>query len=262
MDVTEYNRKAWNGYVASGNKWTKPFTVEQIAAARAGDLSDVVLTPTKPVPDAWYGKGGVAGKKILCLASGGGQQGPMFAAAGAVVTVYDMSDAQLAQDREVAEREGLSLDTVQGDMRDLGAFEDETFDLIVHPVSNGFVEEILPVWKEAYRVLKTGGVLLSGFVNPAIFTYDEDDADKPEATLRYSVPYSDLEVLSKEKIEERMAAGHALEFGHSLEDQIGGQTSAGFVIADFFADGWSPEAGERDRWFEPFFATRALKLEL
>ncbi|MEC9443178.1 MAG: class I SAM-dependent methyltransferase [Myxococcota bacterium] len=262
MDIADHNRKAWNGYVASGNKWTKPFSPAQIENARAGDLSDVVLTPNKSIPMEWYGDGGVRGKQLLCLAGGGGQQGPMFAAAGAHVTVYDMSDGQLGQDRFVAEREGLEITTVQGDMRDLGVFEDASFDLIFHPCSNGFVPEILSVWKEAYRVLRSGGALLSGFVNPAIFTYDEDDADKPEAMLRHKVPYSDLEVLSKEELEARAAKGRALEFGHSLQDQIGGQTAAGFLIADFFADGWSPEAGERDRWFEPFFATRALKLDL
>ena len=53
MDIADHNRKAWNGYVASGNKWTKPFSPAQIKNARAGDLSDVVLTPNKSIPMEW-----------------------------------------------------------------------------------------------------------------------------------------------------------------------------------------------------------------
>src|SRR5580658_7124734 len=98
---------------------------------------------------------------MLCLASGGGQQGPILAAAGANVTVFDNSPAQLAQDRLVAEREGLVIETVQGDMANLCVFKDARFDLIIHPVSNVFVPDVKPVWREAYRILKPGGALLS-----------------------------------------------------------------------------------------------------
>ncbi len=103
---------------------------------------------------------------ILCLASGGGQQAPILAAAGANVTVFDNSPAQLRQDALVAQREGLPLRTVQGDMRDLSAFGDDSFDLIFHPVSNIFVPEVRPVWRECYRVVRPGGVLLMGTLNP------------------------------------------------------------------------------------------------
>ena len=81
---------------------------------------------------------------MLCLASGGGQQGPILAAAGANVTVFDNSPRQLAQDRLVADREGLAIETVLGDMADLSAFPDARFDLIVHPVSNVFVPDVRP----------------------------------------------------------------------------------------------------------------------
>src|SRR5205085_1973198 len=96
----------------------------------------------------------VAGLEVLCLASGGGQQGPILAAAGARVTVFDNSPNQLAQDRLVADREGLALETVRGDMADLAAFPDARFDLIVHPCSNMFVPDVRPVWREAFRVLR------------------------------------------------------------------------------------------------------------
>ena len=130
----------------------------------------------KPVPREWFPP--MQGLKILGLACGGGQQGPIFAAAGAEVTIFDNSPAQLERDREVAEREGLNIRTVEGDMRDLSIFADESFDLIFHPVSNLFIHEISPVWKEAYRVLRHGGYMLSGFMNPLFYLFDWDDMEK------------------------------------------------------------------------------------
>ena len=132
MDIRDYNRTAWNSEVAKKNEWTVPVTSEAIARAREGDWS-VVLTPEAPVPRDWFGD--LTGAKVLGLASGGGQQGPILAAAGADVTVFDNSPAQLGQDQLVAERDGLSIETVEGDMRDLSRFADNSFDLIFHPVS-------------------------------------------------------------------------------------------------------------------------------
>ncbi len=106
MDVFSYNKEAWNKEVARGNPWTIPATPEMITEARRGVLY-LLLTPTRFVPDDWLGD--VQGKNILCLASGGGQQGPLLAAAGANVTVLDQSPAQLAQDRFVADRESLKI---------------------------------------------------------------------------------------------------------------------------------------------------------
>ncbi len=57
-------------------------------------------------------------------------------------------------------------------MRDLSAFADESFDLVFHPVSNLFVPEVRPVWNEAFRVLRRGGSLLAGFLNPAVYIFD------------------------------------------------------------------------------------------
>ena len=116
MDIREHNRKAWDKQVENRNEWTLPVSAEAIAAARRGEWG-LLLTPTKTVPRDWYPT--LPGADVLCLASGGGQQGPILAAVGARVTVFDNSPAQLAQDRLVAEREGLPLVTVEGDMRNL-----------------------------------------------------------------------------------------------------------------------------------------------
>ena len=130
MDVRRYNRRAWDREVERGQKWTVPVEPEAIAAARQGRW-EVVLTPTRPVPRSWFPD--LRGADVLCLASGGGQQGPLLAAAGARVTVLDNSPGQLARDREVADRDALSLETVQGDMANLSMFGDGSLDVIFHP---------------------------------------------------------------------------------------------------------------------------------
>jgi SAM-dependent methyltransferase len=162
--VRSHNREAWDAEVERGNRWTVPVDHDAIEAARQGRL-DVGLTDSKAVPAAWFPD--LDGAEVLCLASGGGQQGPLLAAAGANVTVLDNSPGQLARDRLVAEREALPLRTVEGDMRNLSEFADGESDLVFHPVSNLFVPEVRPVWTEAFRVLRKGGTLLAGFVNPA-----------------------------------------------------------------------------------------------
>jgi ubiquinone/menaquinone biosynthesis C-methylase UbiE len=181
-----------------------------------------------------------------------------LAAAGAKVTVYDNSPRQLAQDRLVAEREGLELRTVEGDMRRLDALADESFDLIVHPVSNLFVPEVRPVWQESYRVLRPGGSLLAGFSNPVYYLFDPVLHDQGVLEVRYALPYSDLTSLDAEVRQRYQDDLQPMEFGHTLEDQIGGQLDAGFVLAGFYEDGW--DGVKLAEYLPIFIATRALKL--
>ncbi len=254
-ELRDYNREAWNRQVATGNRWTVPVGPEVIASARRGEWS-VVLTPHKPVPREWFGD--LSGKDVLGLASAGGQQGPVLAAAGARVTVFDNSPSQLGQDRKVAEREGLSIRLVEGDMRDLSAFADESFDLIFHPCSNGFVNEVRPVWREAFRVLRPGGVLLSGFSNPIVYLFDPDLEKQGVMQLKYRMPYSDLTSLSEEECRRYTDAGEPLCVAHSLEDQIGGQLEAGFLLAGFYEDKYV-EGDRLSEYLSGYCATRAVK---
>ena len=255
MDILNHNREAWNKQVEEGNIWTQPVDSQKIQEARNGKWS-VVLTPTKPVPSDWFPL--LAGKKVLCLASGGGQQGPIFASAGAEVTVFDNSPHQLKKDKMVAEKESLYIKIEQGDMRNLSRFKDESFDLIFHPVSNCFIDDVNKVWKECYRILKFGGTLLAGFGNPLIYIFDMHEWDKNgNLKISHKIPYSDLEQLPKDQLEERIANKETLEFGHSLQDQIGGQIASGFIINGFYED--SSGGDLLDPYINTYIATRAVK---
>lgn len=256
--LIEHNRAAWDRQALEAREWSRPVDEATIAAAREGRW-DVHLTP-RPLPADWLGD--VRGRRILCLASAGGQQAPVLAAAGAEVTVFDLSDGQLAQDRAVAERDGLSLRLVQGDMRDLGALADGSFDVVFHPISNLYIPDVRPVWAESHRVLAAGGLLMASFYNPVVFV-GERDPDLAEQGLirpRYRIPYSDLDDLEPAALEARRASGEALTFGHGLGDLIGGQLAAGFVI-DRFLEDWQPRPRfVIDRYLPTFLATRARRV--
>lgn len=255
MDVKAYNRHAWDQEVQRGNPWTVPVGPDVIAAARAGRW-EIVLTPIKPIPRGWF-PADMTGVDILCLASGGGQQAPVLAATGARVTVLDNSEGQLGQDRLVAEREGLDIRTIHGEMADLSMLEDASFDLIVHPVSNCFAPEIRPVWRESFRVLRPGGALLAGYFNPAAFVFDDPYTKEGPLKVSFTLPYSDIASLSEERRQAFIDKDEPLLFGHMLDDQIGGQLDAGFLIAGFYED-HTPGVLLAEH-MPMFIATRAIK---
>ena len=257
MNHLRHNRRAWNGPALQACVWSIPVDGATIAQARAGTWQ-VVLTPRLPVPRAWFGE--VAGRRILCLASGGGQQAPVLSAAGAQVVSFDLSEEQLAKDQAVAQREQLPLQCVQGDMANLSCFADASFDLVFHPASNVFVPDVRPVWRECHRVLRPGGVLLAGFMNPALFMFDHDQADETGVlTVRHALPYSDLHSLAPAELQRRVEQGEPLEWSHSLDAQIGGQIAAGFALTGFYEDRWFDDSWLFSNHCPVSMATRGLK---
>ncbi|RPJ19147.1 MAG: class I SAM-dependent methyltransferase, partial [Chloroflexi bacterium] len=194
MDIRSYNREAWNREVEGGkNPWSQPVSPEIIAKARQGEFS-ILLTENIPVPLKWFPP--LKGADVLCLASGGGQQGPVLSAAGARVTVFDNPPAQLKQDQLVAEREALSIRTVEGDAAHLSMFPDESFDLVFNPCSTVFMPDVRAVWKETYRVLRHGGILMTGSMNPVHYIFDLYKADEGILEVANAIPYSDLTSIS------------------------------------------------------------------
>jgi len=254
MDVAAYNRRAWDQQVEQGNRWTRPVSSEVIRAARTGDWN-VVLTPEKPVPADWFPD--LSGLKVLCLACGGGQQAPILAAAGGDITVLDNSPGQLEQDQKVARRDDLKIQSELGDMRDLSRFSDGSFDLIFNPCSVSFIPDVDPVFQEAARVLRTGGTLLAGFVNPVRFVFDDDKLEQGELVVRHVLPYSDSTHLTEEEQRKLESQGEPLMFSHSLDSLIQGQLRAGFSLIDFFEDG--SRGDPVCRYLPAYFATLARK---
>ena len=247
-NYTEINATVVDQWVESGWEWGKPIDHETFAAAKRGEWS-VVLTPNKPVPKSWFCE--FRDARILGLASGGGQQMPLFSALGAHCTVLDYSERQLLNERQVAERESYAIELVRADMTKPLPFENEVFDLIFHPVSNCYIQDVMSVWRECFRVLKKGGILLAGFDNGINFLFDEE-----ETTIETTLPFNPL--ADAELYEKSVRNDWGIQFSHSIEEQIGGQLRAGFTLTDIYED--TNSAGTlHDHNAPTFYATRAVK---
>lgn len=250
-NYTDFNARVIDGWAREGWEWSIPISREAYAKALKGEW-DVLLTPTKPVPHGWLGE--LRGKSLLGLACGGAQQMPVFAALGAVCTVLDYSQAQTDAERMVAAREGYEMNVVRADMSKPLPFADESFDVIFHPVSNIFVKDVRAVWRECFRVLKPGGVLLSGLDNGFCFLFDDEKQD----TIINTLPFDPL--VNPEQMEQLRRGDCGVQFSHTMEEQLGGQLEAGFILTHLYED-TDAEGFLHDHNVPLYVATRAVKPE-
>ena len=248
MNYQDINAQTIDRWIDEGWQWGRPIGSAQFAAAKRGDW-EVLLSPTKPVPHSWFGE--LAGKKVLGLASGGGQQMPIFAALGAECTVLDYSEKQLESERAVAAREGYGIRVIRADMTLPLPFEDGEFGLVFHPVSNVYVRRVRPIWRECFRVLRRGGALLSGLDNGLNFVFDAD-----ERTLINSLPFDPLD--NPEYMRQLRETDDGVQFSHTLDEQIGGQLEAGFVLTALYED-TNGEGRLHEMNIPTFIAARAVK---
>jgi hypothetical protein len=100
-------------------------------------------------------------------------------------------------------------------------------------------------------------VLLAGFANPILYVFDDALAEKGELQVRHTIPYSDLTSLTDAERRRYTDQHEPLVYGHSLDDQIGGQLDAGFVIAGLYED--RDPSHPLARFLPTFIATRAVK---
>lgn len=248
MNYQDTNARTIDRWIEEGWEWGKPISHEVYEEAKKGRW-DVLLTPVKCVPHDWLGE--LKGRKVLGLASGGGQQIPIFTALGAECTVLDYSPKQLESEKMVAEREGYSVRIVRADMTKPLPFADEEFDIIFHPVSNCYIEEVRPVFRECFRILKPGGVLLSGLDNGINFMTDEN-----EERILFTFPFNPLK--NQEQMKSLTDSDCGVQFSHTLEEQIGGQLEAGFVLTGLYEDR-NGQGRLHEMNIPTFIATRAVK---
>ncbi|MCI5775598.1 MAG: class I SAM-dependent methyltransferase [Aerococcus sp.] len=244
----DINKETIDRWVEEGWEWAQPISHEDYLKAQEGQW-DVLLTPTKPVPHEWLGD--LKGKKVLGLASGGGQQMPIFSALGADCTVIDYSSRQIALEREIAGRENYQIQLIEGDMTKRLPFADETFDLIFHPVSNCYIEDVQHVFNEAYRVLKKGGVFLAGLNNEINYIVDET-----EEKIVWRMPFNPLKDKAAREFLNEANAG--MQFSHTTTEQIGGQLKAGFTLCDMYDD-TNGEGRLHELNIKTYIATKAVK---
>lgn len=248
MKYQDKNAATIDKWVEEGWQWGKPIDHFSFEQAKEG-VWNVKLTPVKYVPHQWFGN--LKGKKVLGLASGGGQQMPVFVALGAECTVLDYSLQQLESERMVAERENYQIEIVHADMTNPLPFADESFDVIFHPVANCYVEKVKPIWKECYRILKPSGILLAGMDNGINYLFDDD-----ETVAVNCLPFNPLK--NQAQMEQLEKSDSGVQFSHTLEEQINGQLEAGFRLTSLYED-TNGEGRLHELNVPTFIATRAEK---
>ncbi|MDO5330815.1 MAG: class I SAM-dependent methyltransferase [Bacillota bacterium] len=248
-DYQDINKKTIDRWVGNGWKWGIPISHEEFLKAKNGDW-DVVLTPTRKVPHEWFGD--LKGKRVLGLASGGGQQVPIFAALGAEVTVLDNSPKQIESELLVAKREGYQVKAVEADMTKPLPFPDGYFDLIFQPVSFCYIREVFPIYKEVHRILKKGGVYLSVAENEINYLVE----DETEERIVQRMPFDPIvDEAARRRLEE---SDSGMQFSHSYEEQLGGLLKAGFTIADLYED-TNGEGHLHELNVKTYIATKAIR---
>lgn len=227
-DLQRFNRERWEALAAANVAFSRP-------------MLDLTPETARQWLDPYGVMGEVAGQRVLCLSSGGGQQSAAFALLGADVTVVDLAATQLERDRAALAHYGLSAVLVQGDMRDLSAFADAAFDLVYHPYSISFVPDTAPVFDGVARVLRSGGLYRLNWHNPFVKGVDERDWNGMGYNLKQ--PYRDGEVVFDDPDWEiqaedgtvRRVAGPR-EFNHKLSTVLNGLIGHGFTLLGLWED--------------------------
>ncbi len=214
--------------------------------------------------DPWLlGEGSIEGRRILCLAAGGGMHGPLLALAGANVTVVDFSDQQLTIDRQLANHYRLNIQTVNASIDDLAALASASFDAVVQPVSSCYVRELLKVYAEVARVLRPKGLYVAQHKQPTSLQATTLPSDKGYLVQSYADEGCELSP-SNEKSSIRES--EMTEFVHTWETLLGGLCRSGFVIEDFIepprSDAWAPLGSPeyRARFLPPYVKVKARRV--
>jgi SAM-dependent methyltransferase len=245
-----HNRRAWDELVVKKQCFTRP--------ARDEDFVDPL---GKVDPLGWLG-GDIRGRALLCLAAGGGKHGPLYAAAGASVTVVDLSPAMLELDRQVAAERRIELRTVEASMDAMPMLTTASFDLVIHPVSTCYVPQIGRVYREIARIMRPGGLYISQHKTPT--SLQADTAAGPRG-YELVEPYYRTGPLPPVVGSPHREEG-TLEYLHRWEELLGHMCQAGFAIEDLVeplhakADSVRGDFGHRSQFVAPYVRIKARRM--
>lgn len=224
-EIAEHNRRFWSKLSAEKHEYARPWLdldreiLKRFANCELKHLPEpyTYIYPNQIFKD-------VAGKDVLCLAASGGQQSAVFGLLGANVTVFDLTPGQLENDQKAADHYGYKITIIEGDMRDLSAFENSAFDIVYQAISLVFVPDIKIVYKEVCRILKPQGYYKIEHCNPATSIVEETSWD--------GEGYRILQPYKKGRIDDPDAA----EFRHTLEDIFNDLIETSFAIIGIYED--------------------------
>jgi SAM-dependent methyltransferase len=209
----------------------------------------------------WLGKS-IRGWQVLCLAAGGGRHSILYSAAGANVTVVDISDGMLELDRAACEHYQFTVRMIQASMLSMPMLHDEEFDLVIHPVSTCYVKTLAPVFAEVSRVLRPGGLYISQHKSPFSL---QTSLTTHQGKYWIETEVGGVAVPVQRNHASSLRETDATETAHSLEDILGGICRAGMVIEDLSEpdhikpDASFDSAGHRAQFVRPYIRIKARR---
>ena len=249
MEHLQHNRSAWNHLADSGSVFAHTATDEECRE------------PLKTLDSRGWLPASVAGLDVLCLAGGGGWQSVLYAAAGARVTVVDLSDSMLRLDERECRRRGYTVQVIQTSMEDLSMLGDQTFDIVHQPVSTCYVPSVRPVYREISRLLRDDGLYISQHKQPVSLQISHRN-ERHQFVI--GLEYYQTGPLPRMQDTAYRETG-TTEYLHRLEEIVGDLCLSGFVIEDLRepprAD---PQAdvshfGYRGRFVPPYVRIKARR---
>jgi len=248
--IQQRNRQAYDRMVQTRHFLTQPVSAQELA-------SPLATLDAK----GWLG-GNIRGWNVLCLAAGGGRQGPLYCAAGARVTVLDISSAMLQLDRQVSAHLGINYQIIQGEMSDLSMFRPDEFDLVAHPVSTCYVADVETVFTQVARVLRPGGLYISQHKQPMNLQASlEMNQGRYVVETPVGYPAKSLAIGQASLLREP----DTVEFAHSLDAILGGICRAGMFIEAVSEpdhanlDSEPGTMGHRSRFIRPYLRIKARR---
>ncbi len=250
MTYLDHNRRGWDGLAAEGHVFCRPPSeaeFQQPLATLDGQ--------------GWLGAD-LTGTRVLCLGAGGGRQGPLYAAAGAEVTVVDISDRQLDVDRRVAAERRLAVRLVRTSMEDLSMLADASFDIVAQPVSSCYVPRLDRLFAEIGRVLRCQGLYVSQHKTPTSLQVNANISTAGWVLETAYYHQGPLPPAARSRIRET----GTIEYLHRWESLLGGLCRHGFVIEDV-AEPWhgDPQAepgtfAHRCHYIAPYVRLKARRV--
>ena len=248
--LTRHNQARWEALAKANVAYSRPFL--DLTLESAWDVVDEQRVLRKL---GWgsAGTANIAGKNILCLAGGGGQQSAAFGLLGANVTVLDFSPTQLERDVEALQHYGLSAQLEQGDMRDLSRFADDSFDLVYHAFSINFVPNPDPVFAEVGRVLKSNGIYRVHCHNPFVMGLDETNWNGEGYPLKSpyqegAVQFDELNWTFEDVDGAKKEVEGPVEFRHTMHRLIAGIAGNHMVILGMWEELTKDENADAGSW--------------
>jgi SAM-dependent methyltransferase len=251
MTSISHNQNAWNKMAMSQHRLTRPCT--------DADLKNPLASVDSL---GWLGES-IAGQNVLCLAAGGGRHGPIYCAAGANVTVVDLSPVMLEMDKKEAQKRSMNIRTICTSMENLSMLDPASFDLVIHPVSTCYVPDVQPVFQAIARVSKPNALYISQHKQPASL---QVLARPNEHGFHIRHQYYRTDRLPDEADSLVREAG-THEYLHRWEQIIGGICRAGFVIEDLVepmhADPTEPAGTfeHRSQFVAPYVRIKARRVQ-